>query len=350
MEELKLLSDTVRQILGTVPEAEDEAGWSPSAWKELEPAGLTRVGVPERFGGSGGDLAEVAVVLHAVGHCAAPVPLAEATLGGWLLAGGGIPLPDGPLSVGEGATAAPAGNGWMLGGVVQRVPWGRHAGNVAVLATSGSGPVVALVAAGEYRVSHGRNLAGEPRDSLDLSGVVVPPERAAAVPTAVADQLRLRGALCRVLLMAGAAEHVLAMSVRYAQERVQFGRPIAKFQAVQHQLARIAAEAAVLRAASRAALRAVREEPDRWQPVAAARVRAGRAAGETATLAHQVHGAMGVTWEHGLRRLTTRLWAWRDECGNESEWASEIGAWMVRTGPGALRTALTDDRIPGRVT
>ena len=137
-------------------------------------------------------------------------------------------------------------------------------------------------------MSPGQNLAGEPRDALDLSDVVVPRQRASVVPPLMGEQLRLRGALSRVLLMTGAAEHTLDMAVRYAQERIQFGRAIARFQAVQHQLARIAAETAALRAASQAALRAARDEPVHWQPVAAAKVRAGRAAGETATIAHQV--------------------------------------------------------------
>ncbi len=201
MDELTLISETVRNILDDVPEAEDAAGWSPSAWSELEQSGLTRVGVPEEIGGSGGDVTQAAIVLHAAGYAAAPVPLAEATLmGGWLLARAAIRLPGGPLSAGAGGTAVPGEGGWALGGSVPRVPWGGVAGHVAVLARSESGPVVALVTPGDCRVSPGHNLAGEPRDTLDLSGIRLPGERVAAVPPDTAEQLRLRGALCRVLL------------------------------------------------------------------------------------------------------------------------------------------------------
>src|SRR5262245_56408101 len=99
MDELTLISETVRGILGRVPAADEAAGWSPTAWTELERAGLTRVGVPEEIGGSGGDLIQAAVVVHAAGYAAAPVPLAEATLlAGWLLARAGVRLPDGPVS------------------------------------------------------------------------------------------------------------------------------------------------------------------------------------------------------------------------------------------------------------
>jgi acyl-CoA dehydrogenase len=376
MDELTLISETVRGILERVPAAEDAAGWSPTAWTELERAGLTRVGVPEEIGGSGGDLTQTAVVVHAAGYAAAPVPLAEATLmAGWLLARAGIPLPAGPVTVAAdwaadgasdgAAVAAPAGDGWTLSGSLRRVPWGGSAGHVAVLARSASGPVAALVPTRECRVSPGRNLAGEPRDTLDLPDVPLPAELVAAVPPDTRARLRLRGALGRVLLMTGAAEHTLALCVRYAKERTQFGRPLAKFQAVQHHLARIAAETAALRAASQAAVEAAAQavEPvqaatqgaaptaaggDRipWAPIAAAKVRAGRAAGEVAALAHQVHGALGITWEHRLRRDTTRLWAWREEFGNETEWAAAIDAWVRRTGSGALRPALTEDRFP----
>jgi acyl-CoA dehydrogenase len=185
------------------------------------------------------------------------------------------------------------------------------------------------------------------------------------VPADTRAGLRLRGALGRVLLMTGAAEHTLALCVRYAKERTQFGRPLAKFQAVQHHLARVAAETAALRAASQAAVHSAvysavhstagaaagteaGAEADLipWAPVAAAKVRAGRAASEIAALAHQVHGAIGVTWEHGLRRDTTRLWAWRDEFGGEADWAATIDTWLVGAGPDALRTALTEDRFP----
>ncbi|HEU5159059.1 MAG TPA: acyl-CoA dehydrogenase family protein [Streptosporangiaceae bacterium] len=357
MDELTLIAETVRGILGRVPTDEDAAGWSPSAWTELERAGLTRVGVPEEIGGSGGDPAQTAVVLHAAGYAAAPLPLTEATLlAGRLLARAGIRLPDGPLSAGAGGAAVPAGDGWALSGSVRRVPWGGVAGHVAVLARAEPGPVVALVPARGLPVTPGRNLAGEPRDTLDLSGVRLGGDAAAPVPPDTHESWRLCGALGRVLLMAGAAERTLEMCVRYTRERTQFGRPLARFQAVQHHLARIAAETAALRAAAQAAVLAVAvpdSEPGAggpggraWASVAAAKVRAGRAAGEIAALAHQVHGALGVTWEHGLRRGTTRLWAWRDEFGSETEWAAAIGARVARTGPGALWAALTDDRLP----
>ena len=102
------------------------------------------------------------------------------------------------------------------------------------------------------------------------------------------------------------------LSVRYANERVQFGRPIGRFQAVQQQLAELAGEAVLLDVSARAAVA-------QWtgaipaNAISAARVAAERSAGTVAAIAHQIHGAIGVTSEHDLHRVTLRLTAWREE-------------------------------------
>ncbi len=73
------------------------------------------------------------------------------------------------------------------------------------------------------------------------------------------------------------------------------------------------------------------ERPDLLR-VASAKIRAGEAATRAAEIAHQVHGAIGYTEEHQLHRFTLRLWAWRDEFGSETEWASWVGAAVARIG------------------
>ncbi len=132
---------------------------------------------------------------------------------------------------------------------------------------------------------------------------------AVAVSDEVENELWARGALSRAILVAGAAQTALDLTVRYARERHQFGRPIAAFQAVQQQVA---------------------------APVAAAKIRTAQAAGPIAAIAHQVHGAIGMTQEHPLRFTTTRLWAWRSEWGGEREWAQRIAAAAVRAGDEGL--------------
>jgi alkylation response protein AidB-like acyl-CoA dehydrogenase len=139
----------------------------------------------------------------------------------------------------------------------------------------------------------------------------------------------------RTQQIAGALTRLTAMTVQYAQDRVQFGRPIGKFQAVQQNLAVLAGQAAAAVAAADLAAEAVAAGGS-VLPIAAAKSRAGEAAGIGAGIAHQVHGAIGFTLEHGLQFLTRRLWSWRDEFGQEAEWNRVVGRHMARAGADRL--------------
>jgi alkylation response protein AidB-like acyl-CoA dehydrogenase len=75
--------------------------------------------------------------------------------------------------------------------------------------------------------------------------------------------------------------------------------------------------------------------------LAAAKIRAGEAAGAVAEIAHQVHGAIGFTEEHSLHYLTRRLWSWRDEFGHEGFWAAELGRRVAEAGPDQLWPLIT---------
>ena len=149
------------------------------------------------------------------------------------------------------------------------------------------------------------------------------------------ERLLLEGALARALQMAGALERILGYAVQYANERIQFGRPIGKFQAVQHMLAVLAGHVAASAAVTDAAVEASATAPDAFL-VAAAKARTGEAAGRGAEIAHQVHGAMGYTQEHNLHDSTRRLWSWRDEFGNEAFWQRRLGREVVAAGADAL--------------
>ena len=145
--------------------------------------------------------------------------------------------------------------------------------------------------------------------------------------------------------MAGALERCLEQSLRYAADRHQFGRPIAKFQAVQHNLAVLAGEVAAATTSADAAVSAIARhgiEDDRtFLAVATAKIRGGQAAGAGAAIAHQVHGAMGFTREYSLQHRTRRLWAWRDEFGPETVWAIELGRHVAKRGGDALWATVT---------
>jgi acyl-CoA dehydrogenase len=164
--------------------------------------------------------------------------------------------------------------------------------------------------------------------------------------------------MARAAQMAGALDSILEQGVRYATERKQFGRPIGNFQALQHYLAVVAGHVAAsglaaeqaFRAAERAATAAGRAgeagEPasahDAEFEIAAAKIRVGEAAGVSAGLVHQVHGAIGFTYEHSLHFATRRLWSWRAEFGSESAWAIELGRRVAARGADNLWNDLTE--------
>jgi len=315
MSELRtLLADTTARVLG---------GLGRNAFAEnffrVAEAGLPNVLVPEDKGGFGGGWEDAGVVIRATGFHATALPLAESILAARIVADGDLILPDEPL------TLAPSTRGRVRSGKftgeMRAVPYGGDAGAITGLIEDRNNAllVVAQRSDGEI-VERRENPAGEPRDTLQFEAANV---QATPIKTWNGQKLFRHGALLRACQIAGALEGALALSVSYAQERQQFGKPLASFQAIQQQLAVLAEETAAARAAATAEM-------------AAAKLRASQAAGVAAGIAHQVHGAMGFTAEYRLNLLTRRLWAWRSEFGNERHWADEIGGRVAARGPDAF--------------
>ena len=318
----------------------EKGEWPKGLWDALEESGLTLTWVPDEFGGAGAGFTDGFAVLRVAGSFAAPLPLAETLMAGWLLASAGIAVPGGPLTIapvhadGDIRLAADG----SLSGRARRVPFARNAAHIAVLLRNGDGPAVALVTAIGLPLKQSTSLAGEPRDDVSFDGAVPTAVR----PTAVdQDQLVSFGAAVRLQQMAGALEKILEQSVQYALDRSQFGRPIAKFQAVQHNLATLAGEVAAASAAADAAAEACTMPEIAIGEIAIAKVRGGEAAGTGAAIAHQVHGAMGFTYEHSLHHATRRLWAWREEFGNEAVWAARLGRMVAQRGADELWPFIT---------
>ena len=322
--------------------AAEGTGWSERLWAALTESGFPYVSLPEEAGGSGGDVADACALLTVAGRFAAPVPLAEAgVLGGWALTSAGLPLPEGPLSVAVGrpgdVVELSGGPGsWRLTAHVQRVPWGRRSARVALLAEVGGQRYVVSAPTDSAEVTPGQNLAAEPRDTLAWESVPLPDDAVAVAPAGVdAQALRLRGALSRAALISGALARVSELTVRYTGEREQFGRPIARFQAVQTHLVTIAEEAQLAGLATEVAARNARPEPGFFD-VAAAKAVASEAATIAARASHQAHGAIGMTKEYELGQLSRRLWSWRDEFGSERYWSRELGRQLAEAGADEL--------------
>ncbi|MCZ6587491.1 MAG: acyl-CoA dehydrogenase family protein, partial [Alphaproteobacteria bacterium] len=296
----------------------------------LEENGLTRALVPEDQGGAGLGWQDVYPVLHAAGYHAAPVPLAETIVASWLLAEAEMALPEGAISlVPEENTLDLVGgdDAWRVSGQVTNVPWGESVAHVLAVAEHDEQKKFVLLEKDGISVRPDMNIGRDPRSVVrvvDAAPVVV-----GEVPNAfILEPMRLFGALARSVQMAGAVAAVLDLCVQYASDRVQFGRPLAKFQAIQHQLAILATEAAAAQIAAQFACRAVDITPlasFAVNEIATAKIRTGEAAGKAAAIGHQVLGAIGFSDEHRLHYITRRLWAWRSEFGAETFWAEALG-------------------------
>jgi acyl-CoA dehydrogenase len=341
-----IVAETAERIFADLADAQTiskskDAAWVAPLWHALSEAGLPLSWVPEECDGSGASLAEGFAVLGAAGRFAVAVPLAETMLAGWLLAQAGIASPADTMTV---APASPKDRiainaDGSLTGRARGVPFASQAGHIAVLATGIGGVSIALVAAGACRIEAGLNLASDPSDTVifdNVRPIILKP-----APTGF-DQtsLMLMGAVARSLQIAGALETVLDISVRYAGERVAFEKTISKFQAVQHNLAKLAGEAAAALAAATSAADAIAGGAAFDETVlleaASAKIRCAEAAEKGAAIAHQVHGAIGFTLEHILHRYTLRALAWRDDFGSESFWAVELGKMIAARGADEL--------------
>jgi acyl-CoA dehydrogenase len=321
----------------TINRGEDGA-WKRPLWQALAEAGLPLAWTREEHGGSGASIADGFAALSADGRFAAPAPLAETLLASWLLSLAGMASTAGAMTV---MPAHPhdrvrVGADGTLSGQGRAVPRADEAEAIVVLADDGlAGRSVALVMAGDCRIGQAKSFTGQASNPVVLDRVR--PLRMEPAPEELnSEALMLMGAVVRSVQTAGALEAVLAMSVRYANERVAFERPIGKFQAVQHNLARLAGEVAAAMTAAGSAADAVANassfDNGIFLEAASAKIRCAEAAQEGASIAHQVHGAIGFTKEHMLHRYTMKMLAWRDDFGNESDWAVRLGNLVAAAG------------------
>src|SRR4051812_40841938 len=315
--------------------------WQAPLWQALSEAGLPLAWVPDDLGGSGASLADGFALLNAAGRFAVAVPLAETMLAGWLLAQAKIASPEGEMTV---LPASPKDRITLdadgaLSGRARGVPFAKAAKHFAVLAHGKDGVSIALVDAAKGRTESGLNVGYDHSDTVTLDKVQ--PVKIRPAPSGF-DQttMMLMGGAARSLQIAGALESMLDISVRYSNERVAFEKKISKFQAVQHNLARLAGESAAALAAATSAADAIANaksfNDEVFLEAAAAKIRCSEAAEKGGGIAHQVHGAIGFTIEHILHRYSLRALAWRDDFGSESYWAVELGRLVANRGADEL--------------
>nr|WP_237727078.1 acyl-CoA dehydrogenase family protein [Rhodococcus jostii] len=322
-------------------------------WDALTESGFTAIGIPEAAGGSGGALADALTVLSTVSESGALTPFLEHTLlASWLAAEAGYELGSATATVGIGdarCTASVTGETIVLDGTVEGIVHAAVADTFVVLvapAPNHDSPRIAVVSATATGliVHHGTDLVGASVAEVTFEATPVLYHSSSPIDVTEVQQ---RGALAYTVALAAAARAVRDQTLRYANERTQFGRPLSKFQAIQQQLARLAALTAMAQTAAAAAV----EESEAATPAsraatAAAKVVASSAAREIAATGHQIHGAIGFTSEHRLGRYTTSLWTWRDRHGSERHWASALANRILDDGADVWDVIVGVDRQP----
>ncbi|HUS95628.1 MAG TPA: acyl-CoA dehydrogenase family protein [Hyphomicrobiaceae bacterium] len=346
-----IVLETTRRILAdladpqTLNAARNES-WKAPVWQALEESGLTLAWVPEEQGGVGASISDGFDILRMAGQFASPVALGETLLAGWLLGLSGQACPSGPMTLApvRDRDRITVGADGTLTGTARAVPFARDARTLAVLVETDGHAAVAIVDPAACTMTDRNHDMGG--DRSDISFTSIAPISIARLPDGISrDDFWIMAAAARAAQMTGALESCLAVSTQYAMERQAFGRTISKFQAVQHNLAKLAGEVAASLAASGSAADTLENERDNRAAVfleaAAAKIRVGEAARDGIAIAHQVHGAIGFTSEYVLQRFTRCLMGWRDDFGEESVWAVKLGNAVAEKGEDQLWPTLT---------
>ncbi|MFZ3566757.1 acyl-CoA dehydrogenase family protein [Streptomyces sp. BH097] len=304
------------------------------AWRPLtEQIGVAALGVPERYAGAGCGAVEVHVVMEELGRALSPVPfLGSAVLAAQAvlatgdddacarllpgIAGGGTVASlawaeDGSWDPARTDTRATPGTGgtWRLHGVKQHVLDGAEADVLLVTARTDHGVSLFEVAPGQP----GARI--ETRATMDQTRPLAHGRFEGAEGRLVGADGAAAGAVERALDLAcaalaaeqvGAAERCLELTVAYAMERVQFGRPIGSFQAVKHRLADAYVRVESARSAALGAAFSAADSPDFGRYVAVAKSACSEAFSAVAGEMIQLHGGIGITWEHDAHRYFKR--------------------------------------------
>ena len=327
---------------------EDDRGFTAEMWQKIAQVGWLGLIVPEEHGGTGQSLVDLGILMEEVGHGVMPGPFfntALVTVGildagsdaqkaeylpriaaGDLIATAAILEPYSRLDAnGINLQATASGDSYTLNGAKMFVE-NAHAADYLLVAarTGGSGEdgvTLLLVDAQSNGVSVDKlkTIATDNQCEVTFNNVSVPAANVLGEAGNGWSVLRLllqKGAALRCTQMVGALQEVLDMTVEYVKNRVQFGRPIGSFQAIQHYCANMATDVDGSRFITYQAIWRLGEGLPSDLEVSSAKAWVSDSAQRVAATAHQCHGAIGFTQEHDLQLFTRRLKAWEVSFGD----------------------------------
>ncbi len=291
-------------------------------WQDLEENGFPLLAVAEDAGGLGGSIADVVPLAAIAGRFALPLPLIDTMLCNSLLSAAGLEPYAGTIGLIDNRS------GTLMLECADRV-------DAALLLDQETLRLISRATAElqpKARAEDGLSVIG-----LDAAESL---SEARAPGWLSPEILRALGALMRAAAMSGAAQSILEITLEHTSTREQFGRPLSKFQAIQHHLSDIASEAAASAAAVGLASDALADDPqcklETLQDIAIAKSRCGQAAARVSAASHQANGAIGFTREYKLGEFTRRLWQWQDVFGSETEWSGFLGTCLLQSNDPSL--------------
>jgi|FaiFalFF_MnMetaG_3_1042247.scaffolds.fasta_scaffold00156_20 alkylation response protein AidB-like acyl-CoA dehydrogenase len=321
---------------------EDEKGYTTEMWKKLAEVGWLGLPFPEAYGGGGGSFLDLCILLEEMGRALLPGPFfptvvlagltvldagSEAQKGdilpkiaaGDLIATFAITEPSARWDA-EGIREVQAtrrGDRWVLNGTKLFVPYAHIADLLLVAARTSSqgdptqGITCFLVPSNAPGLQQTllKTIASDRQSEVVFRDVAVPADALLGPVDGgwpIVERAIQRAAAALCCWMVGGAQRVLEMTVEYAKTRIQFGRPIGSFQAVQHHCANMATDVEGMRWVAYQAAWTVGEGLDARMEVAVAKAWCSDAYRRVCALAHQCHGAIGFTKEHNLQLYTRR--------------------------------------------
>ena len=318
---------------------EDERGYSPKLWQQIVDLGWTGLAFPEGYGGADGSFLDLAVLLEETGRALMPGPFFSTVILGGLTvldAGNEEQKRDIISEICRGQTimtlaltepsatyhpsgiqvqARREGDEYIIDGTKLFVPDAHLADLMIVVArTSDSDDPTAGITAflvpgnsNGMNVTHLRTLGSDEQSEVVFSGVRVPASGMLGKVDEgwpIVERALQKATAAKCVEMLGGAEAVLEMTVEYAKQRVQFGRPIGSFQTIQHHCADMATDVECARYMAYQAAWKVGEGVPAAREVSMAKAWVSQAYRRVCALAHQSHGAIGFTKEHNLQLYT----------------------------------------------
>ena len=347
-EEQEMLKRTARELLEQqCPKSlvrdmeEDEKGYSPELWKQFADSGFLGLPFPEQYGGTGFSFVDLAILLEEFGRALVPGPyLYNVALSGMAINDAGteeqkqehLPKiasgesiftfaftePSGRWDAeGVALTATADGDDFILNGVKLFIPDAHISDHMLVVArTSESddpkeGITVFIVDSKNEGISTEvlKTIASDKQCEVNLDNIRVSRSNVLGDVDqgwSIVEQALRRGAVAKCAEMVGNSEQVLEMTVEYAKNRVQFGRPIGSFQAVQHHCANMATDVDGSRFITYQAAWKLSEGLPCDKEISMAKAWVSEACRRVDGLGHQVHGGIGFTKEHDMQLFFRR--------------------------------------------